>query len=156
MDVEARIAELERRLDESFVRGKICDVDPGAWRVRVAYGTDDAPQKTAWLPVKPIRSGKAIVWWFPEVDEGVTVLSPGDLRLGEVWPGSYYSDRPPPTTNPDEFHVEFGDGSYIIQNRARKSLTIVNAGDVMFHAKGEALIKSDGNMKLEAPRIDFN
>lgn len=154
--LEERVSELERQFAQSYVRGKVSEIDPDNWCVKVAYGTDEKPMFTAWLPVKPIRSGKAVVWWFPEADEGVTVLSPGDLRLGEVWPGSYHNDRPPPTTNPNELFIAFGDGSKVVHNRESHQLDVMNEGDLTIYAKGKTLIKSDGDMKFKAPRIDFN
>ncbi len=87
---------------------------------------------TAWLPVKPLRSGKAIVWWFPEVGEGVTVISPGNLLLGEVHPGSYHAQTPAPSNNPDLFIIQFGDGSSVIHNRETHELKVINVGDIDF------------------------
>ncbi|MBY7933451.1 phage baseplate assembly protein V [Vibrio fluvialis] len=138
MDLEERISELERKLEEVFIRGVIIESNSIERWVVVSYGTEESPMKTGKLPVKPIRSGKAIVWWFPEVGEAVTVISPGDLRFGEVFPGSYYSERPAPSDDPDLFLVEFGDGSKVSHHRGTHKLELVNMGDV------EAMI--EGNL----------
>ncbi|MEL7401723.1 MAG: phage baseplate assembly protein V, partial [Pseudomonadota bacterium] len=109
------------------------------------------PMQTGKLPVKPIRSGKAIVWWFPEVGEAVTVISPGDLRFGEVFPGSYYSERPAPSDDPDLFLVEFGDGSKVSHHRGTHKLELINMGDVEATIEGNVtgLVKGDVTATVE-------
>ena len=151
-DILDRIEALERAQAEMVVRGVISDADPqkgGCGMVKVAYGSAAKKMKTGWLPVKPIRAGKAIVWWFPEVGEGVTVISPGDLRMGEVFPGSFHAKRPAPSHDPNVFLVQFGDGSSVEHNREQHTLTIINVGDIdvttpeqikMSAAKGFVLI----------------
>lgn len=158
MELEERVGELERRIEEMFVRGVILESDPVNKRVVVSYGTTEKPMKTGWLPVKPIRAGKAIVWWWPEVGEGVTVLSPGDLRFGEVYPGSYHKERPAPSDDPDLFLVDFGDGSKVSHHRGTGKLDVINVGeieittsknatvnakDVTVNAKGKVAVNSD-------------
>ena len=86
-EILERINELERAVAEMVVRGKISEADPVNQKVRVAYGRAEKPMVTAWLPVQPMRSGKAIAWLLPEVGEGVIVSSPGNFVIGEVDPG---------------------------------------------------------------------
>ncbi|CAH0531161.1 phage baseplate assembly protein V [Vibrio hippocampi] len=151
MDLEERVSELERKLEEVFVRGIIEESNPVERWVVVSYGTEESPMKTGKLPVKPIRSGKAIVWWFPEVGEAVTVISPGDLRFGEVFPGSYYSERSAPSDDPDLFLVEFGDGSKVSHHRGTHKLELINMGDVEATIEGNVtgLIKGDVTATVE-------
>ncbi|EJB5271369.1 phage baseplate assembly protein V [Vibrio vulnificus] len=146
MDLEERVSELERKLEEVFVRGIIEESNPVERWVVVSYGTEESPMKTGKLPVKPIRSGKAIVWWFPEVGEAVTVISPGDLRFGEVFPGSYYSERPAPSDDPDLFLVEFGDGSKASHHRGTHKLELINMGDVEVTIEGNVTGLIKGNV----------
>lgn len=135
MDFEIleRIEALERALSEMVVRGVISEADPDRGQyglVRVSYGSDKKQMETGWLPVKPIRAGKAVVWWFPEEGEGVTVISPGDLRMGEVFPGSFHTKKPAPSNDPNVFLVQFGDGSSVEHNREQHTLKIINVGDI--------------------------
>uniref|UniRef100_UPI0004A2C7F6 phage baseplate assembly protein V n=1 Tax=Vibrio parahaemolyticus TaxID=670 RepID=UPI0004A2C7F6 len=146
MDLEERVSELERKLEEVFVRGIIEESNSVERWVVVSYGTEESPMKTGKLPVKPIRSGKAIVWWFPEVGEAVTVISPGDLRFGEVFPGSYYSERPAPSDDPDLFLVEFGDGSKVSHHRGTHKLELINMGDVDATIEGNVTGLIKGNV----------
>ncbi|MFZ6043731.1 phage baseplate assembly protein V [Vibrio natriegens] len=151
MDLEERVSELERKLEEVFIRGVILESNSIERWVVVSYGTEESPMQTGKLPVKPIRSGKAIVWWFPEVGEAVTVISPGDLRFGEVFPGSYYSERPAPSDDPDLFLVEFGDGSKISHHRGTHKLELINMGDVEATIEGNVtgLVKGDVAVTVE-------
>jgi len=114
MDVLQRLEELERRVSQMVVRGKIVEVDPDKHVARVEYGPS---MTTGWLQWKPIRTGKAIVWWAPEVGEGVTVISEGDLSLGEILPGSYHKDFAAPSSDPDLFLIQYGDGGSTSYNR---------------------------------------
>lgn len=151
MDLEERVSELERKLEEVFIRGVILESNSIERWVVVSYGTEESPMQTGKLPVKPIRSGKAIVWWFPEVGEAVTVISPGDLRFGEVFPGSYYSERPAPSDDPDLFLVEFGDGSKVSHHRGTHKLELINMGDVEATIEGNVtgLVKGDVTATVE-------
>ncbi|MFA0266835.1 phage baseplate assembly protein V [Vibrio cyclitrophicus] len=152
MDLEERVSELERKLEEVFVRGIIEESNPVERWVVVSYGTEESPMKTGKLPVKPIRSGEAIVWWFPEVGEAVTVISPGDLRFGEVFPGSYYSERPAPSDDPDLFLVEFGDGSKISHHRGTHKLVLINMGDVTATVEGDVAVAVKGNTTVNCDK----
>ncbi|ENN2394439.1 phage baseplate assembly protein V [Vibrio alginolyticus] len=151
MDLEERVSELERKLEEVFIRGVILESNSIERWVVVSYGTEESPMQTGKLPVKPIRSGKAIVWWFPEVGEAVTVISPGDLRFGEVFPGSYYSEFPAPSDDPDLFLVEFGDGSKVSHHRGTHKLELINMGDVEATIEGNVtgLVKGDVTATVE-------
>ncbi|WP_372830517.1 phage baseplate assembly protein V [Pontibacterium sp.] len=124
-----RLEELERRLALVNVRGLIEEIDLAAVppRVRVRYGDQ---QTTGWLPWKPPRSAKASVWWPPEEGEACTVISNGDLLQGEVIPGSYTNSYKAPSTNPDLFLVEFGDGSSVAHDRKEHTLDVVNIGEI--------------------------
>ncbi|HCG6617812.1 TPA: phage baseplate assembly protein V [Vibrio parahaemolyticus] len=150
MDLEERVSELERKLEEVFIRGVILESNSIERWVVVSYGTEESPMQTGKLPVKPIRSGKAIVWWFPEVGEAVTVISPGDLRFGEVFPGSYYSERPAPSDDPDLFLVEFGDGSKISHHRGTHKMELLNEGDVVATVKGNTTLNCEKQVSVTA------
>ncbi|MBO0211854.1 phage baseplate assembly protein V, partial [Vibrio sp. Vb0877] len=66
----------------------------------------------------------------PEIGEGVTVVSDGDLSLGEILPGRYQNDFPAPSEDPHEVLIHFGDGSKVSHHRGTHKLEVVNVGDV--------------------------
>lgn len=151
-EILERLNDLERQVAQMVIRGVISQADPVKQLVRVTYGSSQKPMITGWLPIKPIRSGKAIVWWFPEVGEGVTVISPGDCCLGEVFPGSYHSQTPAPSDNPDLFLVEFGDGSKVSHDRASNKLDVVNVGDVEITTQQNLIINTTGDVTVNAEK----
>lgn len=145
-----RLEELERRVAQMVIRGKIASVDPVAGVARVSYGPRGQQQQTGWLPWKPMRTGKAIVWWCPEVGEGVTVISDGDLSLGEIFPGSYQNDFPAPSADPDVFFIAFGDGSSVGHNRSDHTLEVINVGDVNITTRQNITVKCNGKATVNA------
>ncbi|MCG9780428.1 phage baseplate assembly protein V [Photobacterium damselae] len=149
-EILRRLSELERRVSQMVVRGKIHAVDPVKGMARVAYGPRGQQQLTGWIPWKPIRAAKAVVWWCPEVGEGVTVVSDGDLSLGEILPGSYQNDFPAPSDDPDEFLIQFGDGSKVSHNRANHKLEVVNVGDVNITTQQNIHVKCNGKATVNA------
>ena len=147
-DILQRLNDLERQVAQMVIRGVISKIDSANQLVRVTYGSSHKPMITGWLPIKPIRSGKAIVWWFPEIGEGVTVISPGDCCLGEVFPGSYHSKTPAPSDNPDLFLVEFGDGSSVSHDRKNHLLKVVNVGDIDFSTEQKIKMTAQAGFEL--------
>ncbi|HCE1515531.1 TPA: phage baseplate assembly protein V [Vibrio parahaemolyticus] len=145
-----RVEELERRVAQMVVRGKVHAVDPANKAARVAYGPRGQQQLTGWLTWKPSRTGKAIVWWCPEIGEGVTVVSDGDLSLGEILPGSYQNDFPAPSEDPDEFLIHFGDGSKVSHHRGTHKLEVVNVGDVNITTQQNITVKCNGKATVNA------
>ena len=159
-DILQRLEAVEIQLSKMNVRGTISEIDPERGPggcVRVLYGDE---QLSGWLPVKPFRTGKAIVWWFPEVGEAVTVT---DIDGGEVLPGSYTKDIKPPTRDPDKFHVEFGDGSKVVHDRNSGKLDVVNIGDVevttqqnlTINAAGDVTVNAEGNVSVKSSAKDI-
>lgn len=147
MDVLQRLEELERRMGQMVVRGKISAVDPASGRVKVEYGPNMA---TGWLEWKPIRTGKAMIWWAPEVGEGATVISEGDLSLGEVLPGSYHKDFSAPSMDPDLFLIQYGDGGSTSYDRKAHMhrLDLPAGGRAEVVAPGGVQITAEGGAKI--------
>lgn len=143
-----RLEALERKLSKLNIRGLIHEIDPNLGSsgcVRVKYGDN---QTSDWLPVKPLRSGKSSIWWFPEVGEGVTIT---DLETGEVLPGSFTSTNPPPSRDPDVLHIQLSKSEFITHNKSNgelnvnieKKATLVIGGDCIVSSKGKVLLNSD-------------
>lgn len=137
-----RLEALERQVAQMNVRGKIVEVDYDNHKAKVKYGEN---QTTGWLPWKPIRAGKAIVWWPLEVGEAVTVLSPGDLTLGEIFPASYQNDFPAPSNDPDLFLIQFDDETSLSYHSADKKLiaTLPDDGTTLLTSKGGITLVGD-------------
>lgn len=150
-----RLERLERTLKKKDIRGVVYSVNPDmgvGGCARVKYGDN---QVSGWLPVKPIRSGVATMWWFPDVGEGVTVT---DIETGEVVCGSFTESHPPPTRDRDVMYIGFGDGGFISHNRATGALKIetVQTVDVITNnltaTVKSATINAD-EVEVVAPKI---
>ena len=138
--ISLRLERLERRLNKMNVRGIVHEIDPNfgsGGAVRIFYGDD---QVSDWLPVKPLRSGDAAIWWFPSIGEGVTVT---DIDTGEVLPGSFTSDNPPPSRDPDVLYIKFKDESFISHNQSTGNYESSFTGDVKVIAKGKVSVDSE-------------
>ncbi|RDH41545.1 phage baseplate assembly protein V [Zooshikella ganghwensis] len=120
---------------------------------KVEYGAEGQHQVTGWLPWKPSRTGKTVTWSCPNVGEGVTVISEGDLGLGEILLGSYYDQFPAPSTNPDVHLTQYADNAMAQYNQANHAYQLVLPGNgtVNIVAKGGITITGDvtvnGNIK---------
>ena len=152
-----RLEALERRLNKLNIRGVISEIDTNRGAggcVRINYGDN---QLSDWLPVKPLRSGGSSIWWFPDVGESVTVT---DLETGEVLPGSFNSDNPPPSRDPDVLYIKFKDESFISHNRSDgnfaaefKGKSVVTIGsDSTLNVAGKTIINSDDDTTINCKK----
>ena len=143
MDAMARIAELERRLNDTVITGIVSAVQHRPYRVRVDYGTPDAPQTTALLPVMVTRAAVAKVWWPLEVGEAVLVLSPGgDTQQGRVMPASYSQAQPQADDQPQRLSIEFGAGNSLSLDRSTGKLQLTLTGDIEINAPNRLRVNS--------------
>lgn len=143
MDAMARIAGLERRLDDTVITGIVSEVQNKPYRVRVNYGTPDAPLTTALLPVMVPRAAGAKVWWPLEVGEAVLVLSPGgDTQQGRVIPASYSQAQPQPDDQAERLVIEFGGGNSLSLDRDAGKLTLTLKGDIEINAPNRLRVNS--------------
>lgn len=147
-----RLEALERQLAQIVIRGKIVEIDHAAQRAKVQYGQE---LTTGWLPWKPIRAGRAIVWWPLEVGEAVTVLSPGDLSLGEIIPASYSEAHSAPSDNPDLCIVQFGDGSEVRHDRSSGNYTATYKGNAVINVEQDTTINTQGAVLINSNGKDI-
>lgn len=119
------IAELERRLANTVMVGRIADINIPKARVRVRAGDI----LTGWLPWLTQRAGPDRSWWALGIDEQVLVLSPsGDITQGVVLPALYQDKFPPPGTALDVHRLIYADGASLEYNRLTHNL-VVNLPD---------------------------
>ena len=143
MDLMARVADLERRLDDTIITGIVSEVQHKPYRVRVNYGTPDTPQTTALLPVMVARAAAAKVWWPLEVGEAVLVLSPGgDTQQGRVIPASYSQAQTPPDDQAERLVIEFGAGNSLSLDRGNGNLTLTLTDDIEINAPNRLRVNS--------------
>lgn len=152
-NVMARLEEIERRLEQMYVRGKVEQVDHKNHRVRVRYGPDSL---SGWIEWKPQRSGQVTMWSPPQIGEGCTILSDGDVNRGEVLIGSYHQEMPAPSDNPDETVIVWPDGTRIVYDMAKHEMKISINGQAEVTVAKDAKVKAGGDVYCDAQNIKLN
>ena len=145
MELEYRVAELERRLRSMIATGTIEELDETEARVRVTTGG----RTTTWLPWLTQRAGSDREWWAPESGEQVLLLCPdGDLALGIVLPAIYRDAFPPPASEKGVHRTVYEDGAVTEYNRVSHTLKADIPGAVDLTCSGDATIKAEGTVTL--------
>lgn len=135
-EMQARLAELERRVSSLIMTGVISAADYETATVKVKAGANE----TTWLPWLTQRAGQDKSWWAPEVGEQVLVVSvDGDTANGYVLPGALFSTaNPANANNADVRRYTFNDGAQIEYDRVKHHLfaTLPNNGTTELVSKG--------------------
>lgn len=135
------IAELERRLSNLIRIGTIESVDAAAARCRVKI--DDLI--TGPLPWQAAHAGMARSWSAPSVGEQVVILSPfGDFAQAVVIRSVYQASHPAPSSDPDKYITDYGDGTAVTYDAATHTLRVDCAGDVLIRAAGHVDLGDTG------------
>ncbi|QIZ02625.1 baseplate assembly protein V [Aeromonas phage AhyVDH1] len=142
-----RLESIERRLEQMVVRGKIAKVDCKARKVTVAWGEG---LESDWIEWKPSRSGHVTIWSPPQVGEGCTVISDGDINTGEVFLGSYHNELPPPSDDPDAVVMKMPDGTVFTYNHKAHKLTVEVKGDTLLDVVGNIDARASGSVTVES------
>ena len=143
MDLLERVAELERRLNDTLITGVVSEVQYRPYRVRVDYGTEEVPQTTALLPVIVPRAARAILWCPLDVGEAVMVISPnGNTAQGRVLPASYTRTHDQPDDQADRLMLEFGQGNRLVLNRKSGKLHLTLSGELEIDAPERLRVNS--------------
>jgi phage baseplate assembly protein gpV len=153
----ARIAELERKLDSMFRHGPVHDrktID-GRWFVRLKIGgTDDDPFLSPWIPYSSANGGPQglNVHRVPAQGEQLTMLSPaGDPRQAVAVPLFWSDDHPAPSDEADALVVTHPLFRLEIENGV---LTIECERFNLKGRDGSGISMVDGKLTLKADIIE--
>lgn len=120
MDLELRLADLERRVANMLRGGTVAQIDHDQPRVRVQSGD----LLTDWRPWFAHRAGATTTWSPPTIGEQVLLVSPsGDPAQAMVLPALYTDAHPAPSASPDEHVTAYPDGARIAYNHDTGALT---------------------------------
>ncbi|WP_194094653.1 phage baseplate assembly protein V [Marivivens aquimaris] len=142
LDLFRRVADLERRLNVSNLRGTVHSVDAAAGTVRLDLGPDDAGGRLLSPPVPYAQQAGALkVHAPPSTGQQMTIVSPsGDLAAGVAQPLSWSSSESSPSQNGAENMLTFGDVSILL---TESGVTItVGGSSVQLTANGLAVTSS--------------
>lgn len=104
MQIERRMQDIERKLENKQRQGKVTEVkfdqDKKRWYAKMEEGSGDETLKTDWMPWKSFSHGAIKFSVPPRVGQRVTLNSPnGELEQGVLEPFHYGPDDPSPTTS---------------------------------------------------------
>jgi len=141
MNLHFEVAELNRRLANMLLLGKVVDVsfDECIPKVKVTIGD----LQTTWLPMLVQRAGSDVSFWALEKGEQVLVLSPsGELTQGVVL-GSINQKSTPSIGDSNDIHrTEYSDGAVIEYDRKAHYLKIA------LPPGGKAELIADGGLTV--------
>lgn len=139
------IADLNRRLESLIRLGSIAEVDHAGRKLRVKTGG----LLTGWLPW-PAEVGRNYRRWRPlRTGTQVVLACPsGDPAQAVIIQILYTTALNAPSADPDIDLIEFEDGSYIQHNNEN--------GQLKVHAAGDMHLTADGNIVINATRVDIN
>jgi len=168
---DPKITDLERRLSNQIVIGKISQIDHKKARYRVKFGNIE----TDWLPDTQSRSGRTKVWEGRDIGEQVIISSPsGDLSQGVIL-GSIHTDQTQAGDNGAHHRVIYPDGTvvdyddeksaYSMRVKDGGSFELVIGGGVSISAKAGQLtinapegitLQSGGNVHIQSADLIHN
>ncbi len=140
----AKLAEIERRIAGTDIRGRVTDVDAEKAKARIMIGEDEdgKPVKSPWLPYTQ-KAGAMKIHSAPSVGEIMAARSSdGDLEQGVLEPFHWSEDNKAPSKNKDEHILKFGDVELTI-TASGVSATI---GGVSFSFTGSGFSQDGGTL----------
>ena len=157
LDLLARVAELERKMDSVIRHGPVHERKNigGRWFVRLKIGeTGDEPFLSPWIPYSSANGGLEglNVHRVPAKGEQLTMLSPaGDFRQAVAVPLFWSDDHPAPSDKPDALVVTHP------MFRAEIENGVVTIECERFNLKGRdgsGISMIDGKLTLKADVIE--
>lgn len=143
-----RVAEVERRLENTVRSGKVAEVDPAKGRVRltIGKGPDGTEQLSPWVPYAQ-QAGALKVHSPVSVGQNMTIFAPGgDLEQSMALPMTWNDDNPSPSDSGDENVLTFGDSKVEI----RGDEIVVTVPRLFIKCGGTTLELTDGGLKALA------
>lgn len=142
--LKRRIADLERRLENSYRHGPVTDVDAEKQLVRLAIGKgpDGTVQKSPWVPYGQF-AGKLKVHTPPTVGQNMTVMSPsGSLEAAVALPFTWNDEHDSPSEAEDENVIVYGDIRFTITD----GVLLIEAGGFVLEVSGDGLAMTGGGV----------
>jgi len=147
---DPKITDLERRMSNQIVIGKISQIDHKKARYRVKFGAIE----TDWLPDTQSRSGRTKVWEGRDIGEQVIVSSPcGDLAQGVIL-GSIHTQATQAGDNGAHHRIIYPDGTTITYDDEKNaySLSVAQGGSFeLVIGGGVSITAKAGRLTINAP-----
>ena len=146
MDIDYRVSELERKLNNMLILGTITAIDLEQHKVQVISGELPTP----WLPWLTQRAGRDVSYWAPSLDEQVLVLCPqGEPSLGVVLPALYQNQYPAPSHEDVACGFLFSDGTAMSYKKNDHQMIIHLSEEGTLHLHAPLGFFITGNLVVE-------
>ena len=124
-EVVMRIAEMERKADNTIRHGKVTDVDTKKQLARIEIGERDGkPVKSAWVPYGQV-AGEYKSHRPPTVGQQMTMFAPnGEIRQAILMPFTWSDQNQSPSDKPDEHVDTYGDDFKITRKKDKLIFTV--------------------------------
>jgi phage baseplate assembly protein V len=148
MNNDFKIKELERKVANLVMIGRVTEVDAGSARARVIIGE----LHTAFLPWLSPRIGEGRRdWAAPSVGEQVLVISRnGDPAQGLIMASLGSAANPNPSSNPRIFKTVFSDGAFLQIDLDTHEMSVGCAGSVSVTADKDIHAVAGGRVNVVA------
>lgn len=155
-----RLAELERKQDNTIRHGKVTDVDAKKHLARIEIGErDGTPLKSAWVPYGQF-AGAYKAHRPPTVGQQMTMFAPnGEARQAVLLPMTWSDQNKSPSDQPDEHVTTFGKlkivekaDSYTISIDDKATLSLTTSAATLKFGSAEVEIV-DGKVNVTAPTV---
>lgn len=157
------ITDLERRVSNALIIGRVSQVDHEKHRYRVKAGK----LETDWIPMAAKRAGGTKTYDSLTVDEQVIVASPaGDMAQGVIL-GSIATEATQAADKGNIHRTVYDDGTVIEHDHDAKSYSIaiadggsfainIGGGVSIVGSGGSLTIKAPGGFDIESPTLTHN
>ena len=139
-----RIADLERRQENSARHGAVTDVDAEKQLVRLAIGKgpDGTVQKSAWIPYGQF-AGALKVHTPPTVGQNMSMFAPGgSIEQAVALPFTWNDDNESPSDKEDENVITYGD----VRLTLKEDHIRIEISGVVWKLSGEGFAQAGGGM----------
>lgn len=152
--LEKKVAEMERKINNMFMRVSVDKTEPGEATLRVK---DESGIESGSVEYFQGRAGKNATWNPPdEGEQGILFCPSGDISSG-IFLGGLPSDNSPAiSANQDEARTNFGDGGYISYNRSSGAMTAKLVSSFNIEIGGVAINISSGKITINGAEILVN
>lgn len=143
-NLRKRIADLERRQENSFRHGAVTDVDAEKQLVRLAIGkgVDGTVQKSAWIPYGQF-AGALKVHTPPTVGQNMSMFAPGgSLEQAVALPFTWNEANASPSDQEDENVITYGD----VRLTLKADHIRIEIGGTVWKLSGEGFAQAGGGM----------
>ena len=149
------MSDADKRLARVIEIGRVEEVDFSKGYQRVRMRTDD-DRLSDWMRTGTPMAGENKLFSTYSIGEEVMFASQSGGTGGAVICALYNGETPANSKSPDDFILDFKDGSQIKVNMAGGGLTLVSSATMAFEAKDNMTFKAGGDVDFQSSSLNHN